>query len=315
MAAKSAKPEERTGKREETGASRSCATTEQPPVAPVVSVFAVPVAPTSSSGGDEPPKEPPIVTTGGEPPEDDPFSSHIPHPSPLEDAEALAAREQRKKERVEPKTSQAAEAVGKAERKMTREEKRQAIREKYGFTPGREPVTPEEVEGLKRRQRDQEAAYRERHRDQITVYNREYRRRRRAEALVMRQKKWTPEQWAEWERRNAAKVCPPGSPQWMVREVVKHIAGEQNLPEDAVMGRIIELGGLDFIIKGAESMGQRRCNRQSAVVAAARALTLYLDPDNAEMFGSVENGERRMGNGSMGNGERGMGNGKIGGVV
>ena len=167
---------------------------------------------------------------------------------------------------------------------MTREEKRQAIREKYGFTPGKKPVTPEEIEGFKRWQRDQEAKYRECHRDQITAYNREYRRRKRAEALAKQQTAWTPEQWSEWEKRNAAKACPPGSPQWMVREVVKHIAAEQNLPEDAVMGRIFELGGLDFIIKGAESMGRQRCKCQSAVIAAARALALYLDPDNVAMF-------------------------------
>ena len=53
------------------------------------------------------------------------------------------------------------------------------------------------------------------------------------------------------------------------------------------MERVLELGGLDFIIKGAESMGQQRCNRPSAVVAAARALSLYLDPDNAAMFGGM----------------------------
>ena len=274
LAAKAVKREEGTGKREEAGALHSCATTERPSVAPVVSVFADPATPTSSSGGDEPPKEPPIVTTGGDPPEDD--SSPIPHPPSLKDAETLAEKDR--------KMRQTEVAVDKVERKKTREENRQAIREKYGFTPGKKPVTPEEIAGFKRWQRDQEAKYRERHRDQITAYNREYRRRKRAEALSKQQTVWTSEQWAKWEKRNAAKACPPGSPQWMVREVVKHIAAEQNLPEDAVMGRIIELGGLDFIIKGAESMGQRRCKRQSAVVAAARALALYLDPDNAEMF-------------------------------
>lgn len=65
---------------------------------------------------------------------------------------------------------------------------------------------------------------------------------------------------------------------------MKHIASGQNLLEDAVMGRIIDLGGLDFLIKGAESIGQQRCNRKLVVLAAARALALYLDPDNAEMF-------------------------------
>ena len=56
------------------------------------------------------------------------------------------------------------------------------------------------------------------------------------------------------------------------------------------MGRLIELGGLDFLIKGAESMGRSRCNRPSSVAAAVRALALYLDPDHAEMFGGVGQG-------------------------
>lgn len=31
-------------------------------------------------------------------------------------------------------------------------------------------------------------------------------------------------------------------------------------------------------------MGATRCQNKGAVLAAARALALYLDPDNAEMF-------------------------------
>ena len=165
--------------------------------------------------------------------------------------------------------------------------RKRLIFEKYGFTLGKAPATPEEIEGFKRWQRDQEAEYRKRHHDRITAYNREYRRRKRAEALAKQQTTWTRKQWAEWEKREAQKRNRPGTPQWMVREVVKHIAREQNLPEDAVMERVLELGGLDFIIKGAESMGLQRCNRPSAVVAAARALSLYLDPDNAAMFGGM----------------------------
>ena len=187
--------------------------------------------------------------------------------------------------RAERKARQAIDSVSQAERLKEREEKRQAILEKYGFTLGKKPVTPEEIEGYKRWQRDQEAEYRERHHDRITAYNREYRRRKRQEALEQAQKKWTPKQRAAFEKREAAKACPMGSPQWIVREVVKHLASEKGMAEDEVMGRIIDLGGLDFLVKGAESMGQQRCNRKSAVLAAVRALALYLDPDNAEMFG------------------------------
>ncbi len=192
----------------------------------------------------------------------------------------------RKKDRAEERQQFVAETLAvREQRKQEREVRKRLIFEKYGFTPGKAPATPEEMEGFKRWQRDQEAEYRKRHHDKITAYNREYRRRKRAEALAKLQTTWTRKQWAEWEKRELAKAYPPGSPQWMVREVVKRIAAEQNLPDEAVMERVIELGGLDFIIKGAESMGQKGCNRPSAVVAAARALAFYLDPDKAEMFG------------------------------
>ena len=52
------------------------------------------------------------------------------------------------------------------------------------------------MEGFKRWQRDQEAEYRERHRDHITEYNRDYRRRKRQEELEKAQRKWTSAQWA-----------------------------------------------------------------------------------------------------------------------
>ena len=176
-----------------------------------------------------------------------------------------------------------AEVVARREAKKKR---KQEIFEKYGFTLGRKPVTPEEIEGFKRWQRDQEAEYRERHRDRITEYNREYRRRRRAEALAKAQAKWTPEQWAAWEKKQAKKER--GSPAWLVKEVVKHLAAEHGLSENQVTERLLELGGLDFLVQGAESMGAKRCRGKATVRAAARALALYLDPDNAKMFGERE---------------------------
>ena len=57
-------------------------------------------------------------------------------------------------------------------------------------------------------------------------------------------------------------------------------------PRTPLDSPIIELGGLDFII-----IGKDQCNRPSAVAAAARALALYLDPDNAAMFGDSERGK------------------------
>lgn len=73
-------------------------------------------------------------------------------------------------------------------------------------------------------------------------------------------------------------------------KVVKHLVAEHGLTEDQVTARLLELGGLDFLIliAGAESFGQQRCKGKCMVAAAARALALYLDPDNAEMFGERE---------------------------
>ena len=194
-----------------------------------------------------------------------------------------AERDERRKQRL---ARQAAEADGKAERAKALEEKRRIIREKYGFTLGKIINTPEEIEGRKRWQRDKEAEDRKRNHDKITAYNRLYRRRKRAEALYEEQANWTPEQWAAWEKKQSAKECPQGSPQWLVREVVKHLARENDLPEDAVLERLMELDGLDFLVKGAESLGAAKCARSAFVIAAVRALALYLDPDNAAMFGN-----------------------------
>ena len=65
---------------------------------------------------------------------------------------------------------------------------------------------------------------------------------------------------------------------------MKHLARENDLPEDAVLERLMELDGLDFLLKGAESLGEAKCARPAFVIAAVRALALYLDPDKAEMF-------------------------------
>lgn len=65
---------------------------------------------------------------------------------------------------------------------------------------------------------------------------------------------------------------------------MKRIASKQNLTEEQITARLIELGGLDFLINGAESMGATRCRTKGAIPAAARALAFYLDPGGADMF-------------------------------
>ena len=98
--------------------------------------------------------------------------------------------------------------------------------------------------------------------------------------------KWTPRQWAAWEKRQFEKECPRGSPQWLLREVAKFLAEDGGLPVDDVMNWIIEHNGIDFLVKGAESIGRDRLQKKSAIVAASRALVFYIDPDNAAMFGN-----------------------------
>ena len=174
------------------------------------------------------------------------------------------------------------------ERQKALEEKRRIVFEKYGFTLGKRPTTPEEIEGFKRWQRDQEAEYRERHRDHITEYNREYRRRKRQEALEKAQRKWTPAQWAAWERQQEAKER--GTPAWLVREVARYLAAEGNLKPDDVMAWLIENDGIDFLTKGAESMGKHRLLGRKAIPMAARAVSFYCSPDAAVMFKDEERG-------------------------
>ncbi len=154
------------------------------------------------------------------------------------------------------------------------------------FTLGKKPTTPEEMEGFKRWQRDQEAEYRERHRDHITEYNREYRRRKRQEALEKAQRKWTPAQWAAWERQQEAKER--GTPAWLVREVARYLAAENNIQPDDVMAWLIENDGIDFLTKGAETMGKHRLLGRKAIPMAARAVSFYCSPDAAVMFKGEE---------------------------
>ena len=174
--------------------------------------------------------------------------------------------------------------LAKEKKRLLREERKAYIKEKYGFRLGKKPETPEEIEGRKQYDRDMDAAMRERRRDKIRVYNREYRRKKRAEALAVEQEKWSSEQWAVYNKKMANKTYPKGSPQWLIKEVVCYLAQIQDLPEDAVTARLIELGGMDFLVKGAESRGRSRCANSGTILAAVRALGLYLDPDNAAMF-------------------------------
>ena len=168
--------------------------------------------------------------------------------------------------------------------KKEREERRQRINAQYGFdiwTPVSK-LTPEELEGRKRWLRDEEAEYRKRNREHITIYNREYRQRKRAEALAIKQRTWTAEEWAAWKKREAAKGR--GKPEQFVKEVVKVLAKSGKIGEDEVMNHLLEHGGVEFLMSGAEAIGKERAKRPSMVKAAAMAVAFYIDPDGAVMF-------------------------------
>ena len=168
--------------------------------------------------------------------------------------------------------------------KKEREERRQRIKEQYGFdiwTPVKK-LTPEELEGRKRWLRDEEAEYRNRNREHITIYNREYRKRKRAEALAIKQKTWTAEEWAAWEKKQAARGR--GTPEHFVKDVVKVLAESGKISEDEVMDHLLEHGGVEFLMSGAEAIGKDRAKRPSMVKAAAMAVAFYIDPEGAVMF-------------------------------
>ncbi len=132
----------------------------------------------------------------------------------------------------------------------------------------------------KARLRAQEALYREKNRARIRAYDRAYRQRKRAEALLKKQSTWTREEWEAWETAKRAKECAHGTPAGLVNDVVAFLAAEQNLAPDVVLERLLEGGGVEFLIKGAESLGKARASRKPMIEAAARAVNLWLDFDH-----------------------------------
>ena len=62
------------------------------------------------------------------------------------------------------------------------------------------------------------------------------------------------------------------------------LAAEGNLQPDDVMAWLIENDGIDFLTKGAESMGKQRLLGRKAIPMAARAVSFYCSPDAAVMF-------------------------------
>ena len=58
----------------------------------------------------------------------------------------------------------------------------------------------------------------------------------------------------------------------------------RNLKPDDVMAWLIENDGIDFLTKGAESMGKQRLLGRKLISMAARAVSFYCSPDAAVLF-------------------------------
>jgi hypothetical protein len=101
------------------------------------------------------------------------------------------------------------------------------------------------AEGKAEPSAEQLAREKRRH-DKLMAYNREYRRRKRAEALAKRQSVWTAEEWAAFKARQEAKERY--TPAWLDGEVEKQRAAESGVSADDVTARLIETGGVDFLM-------------------------------------------------------------------
>ena len=159
------------------------------------------------------------------------------HPSAKE-RERLALIAEEHKAELDEIRRKAQKKLERKEKNLHRQElaeKKAAIKEIYGFDLGAhiETYTPEELEGRRRWARDIERHYNEIHREHINNYNREYHRRKRAEALAVAQKCWTAEEWEKYNARLEAKERGKGTTAWLIREVAKQIVKEEfgNLPD------------------------------------------------------------------------------------
>ena len=61
------------------------------------------------------------------------------------------------------------------------------------------------------------------------------------------------------------------------------------------MAWLIETDGIDFLTKGAESMGKQRLLGRKAIPMAARAVSFYCSPDAAAMSKNLHIDEKRRG--------------------
>lgn len=182
-----------------------------------------------------------------------------------------------------------------AELRAKREATREYVLKKYGFDPAKRPAKDASAEELAAREEWRLERGRLEYRrkiDKLQTYNREYRRRKRAEALAEAQKVWTAEEWAAWEAKKRRKFYGEGTTAFVVKGVVKLLAEQGGVEEDLIMEKLMENGCIEFISQGVESYKEAHKslpNGKRFVKTVARAVAFFLDPDSAVMF---PNGEK-----------------------
>ena len=204
----------------------------------------------------------------------------------LEEAERVAAPFFEEERAVRRAKVEALKALPEYQEYLREKEaKKKEVFEKYGFQVGKQykRKTPQREAGRLEYQRFTEAWARKFHRERITVYNREYRRRKRAEALAEAQKLWTTEEWARWNENQRRKVMGEGTKAGFVKSVVAFLAQTGSLTEDEILARLFDAGGVEFLERGFASLGSDKA-RGNMVAAAARAVAFYIDPDGSVMF-------------------------------
>lgn len=174
-----------------------------------------------------------------------------------------------------------------------KEAKKKELFEKYGYQVGKQykRMTPKRLEAKREYQRFVDAFMRERRRDHITSYNREYRRRKRAEALAEKQKVWTAEEWAAWNEKQRRKTVGEGTNAGFVKGVVAFLAKAGTMSEDEILARLFEAGAMEFLQRGYASLGRAKA-RGGMVAAAARAVAFFIDPESSVMF-ALDTGKRK----------------------
>ena len=90
----------------------------------------------------------------------------------------------------------------------------------------------------------------------------------------------TPEQRERCERRELATEAR--TPQGVMQEIVKTLAAERQITDDAMMEQFLASGAVDFILRAiAPRMEKHNYNRDRLIRTAIPATRLFLDRENA----------------------------------